>query len=274
MTSDIPSGTVTFLVTDIEASATIAREHPADWEALQARHHAIPQSAIEACRGDVFPIAGDAFYSAFHMVSDGVHAAVQAQRQLQAEGWGAAPTRVRMGIHTGEAQAHGGDYLGYLTLTCVQRVMAPAHGGQILLSDSSTILVSEALSRDLTLKDLGERRLKGLPNTGHLWQVCTPDLRQDFPPFEWLRTVPNNLPVELISFVGRETDRADVASCPASRFDRNTNSWVRLSFTARLKSSQDKSSNLAHSPNSTACCVRLAAGLTRRHVQRKCPRSL
>ncbi len=212
MTSDIPSGTVTFLFTDIEGSTTIAREHSAGWEGLRARHHAILRSAIEAHHGYVFQIIGDAFYAAFHTVSDGVQAAVKAQRQLQAEPWGETSIRVRMGIHTGEAQAHDGDYLGYLTLTRVQRVMSAAYGGQILLSDSSAVLLREVLDANLMLRDMGEHRLKSLPNAERIWQALAPGLRQDFPPLASLRTVPNNLPLELTSFVGREAEITDVRS--------------------------------------------------------------
>src|SRR5512143_3210982 len=133
MASILPSGTVTFLFTDIEGSATVAQEHPDLWESLQERHHAILREAVEAHKGHVFKIVGDAFCCAFHTVSDGIQAALQAQRGLHAEAWGETAIRVRMGIHTGEAQAEGGDYRGYLTLTRAQRVMAVAHGGQILL---------------------------------------------------------------------------------------------------------------------------------------------
>ncbi len=125
---------------------------------------------------------------------------------------GETPVRVRMGIHTGEAQARNGDYLGYLTLTRVHRVVSAAYGGQILLSDSSAGLLREPPPRDLTLRDLGEHRLKSLPNAERIWQVSAPDLRQDFLPLESLRTVPNNLPLELTSIVGREAEIADLSS--------------------------------------------------------------
>ena len=127
--SDLPTGTVTFLFTDIEGSTTLAQQFPAELPALLARHHAILHQAIQAHNGHVFQITGDAFCAAFHTASDALKAALDAQRGLQHEAWNPAPIKVRMGIHTGSAQAgaieeRAGGYVGYLTLTRVQRVMS------------------------------------------------------------------------------------------------------------------------------------------------------
>ncbi len=210
MTVSLPTGTVTFLFTDIEFSARIAQEHPDTWESLRERHNAILRGAVGAHKGYVFHSIGDSFCSAFHTVRDGIQAALQAQRDLQAEAWGEAPIHVRMGVHTGEAQEDGGDYRGYLTLTRAQRVMSAAHGGQILLSNASAELVRDALPAGVELKSLGEHRLKSLLNPQHIWQVVSPDLRQDFPPIESPTVPPNNLPLQLTSFVGRETEMAEI----------------------------------------------------------------
>src|SRR3990172_4505226 len=137
---DIPTGTVTFLFTDIEGSTKLAQEHPELWETLRERHHAILKSAIESHNGYVFQIIGDAFCGAFHTVNDGFLAAIDTQRNLQTENWGETHVKVRMGIHTGEAEKRENDYRGYLTLARVQRVMSVAYGGQILLSNASAEL--------------------------------------------------------------------------------------------------------------------------------------
>ena len=206
MTDSLPTGTVTFLFTDIEGSTKLAQAHPDKWEVLQQRHHAILQSAIEAYNGFVFQVIGDAFCVAFHTASDGLHAAIDAQRNLQLEDWGNTPIKVRMGLHTGSADLHGSDYHGYLTLVMVQRVMSVAYGGQLLLSNVSAELLHNELPNDITLRDMKEHRLKGLPNPERLWQVVTPDLQQDFPPLQSLKEIPNNLPVQLSTFIGREKE--------------------------------------------------------------------
>src|SRR5215510_13256866 len=114
MTSN-PSGTVTFLFTDIENSTQLARENPRAWEAAQARHHAILREAIESNNGYVFQVIGDAFCAAFHKAGEALRAAIKAQQDLQNEQWGEVTIRVRMGIHTGEAESIEDDYRGYLT---------------------------------------------------------------------------------------------------------------------------------------------------------------
>src|SRR5512139_1135804 len=209
--ADLPTGTVTFLFTDIEGSTSLAQQFPAELPALLARHHTILHQAIQAHNGHVFQITGDAFCAAFHTASDALKAALNAQRGLQHEAWYPAPIKVRMGIHTGAAQAgateeRAGGYVGYLTLTRAQRVMSAAYGGQVLLSNPTTELVRGELPADVTLRDMGEHRLKGLENPEHLWQLVAPDLRQDFPPLQSLNVVPNNLPVQLTSFIGREKE--------------------------------------------------------------------
>ncbi len=213
--SDLPSGTVTFLFTDIEGSTALAQQFPAELPALLARHHAILQHAIQTHNGYVFQIIGDAFCAAFYTASDALQAALEAQRALQQETWNPAPIKVRMGLHTGAAQAgvteeRAGGYVGYLTLTRVQRAMSVAYGGQVLLSNPTAELVRGDLPADVTLRDMGEHRLKGLLNPEHLWQLVAPDVRQDFPPLPSLNTLPNNLPAQLTSFIGREKELARI----------------------------------------------------------------
>jgi class 3 adenylate cyclase len=211
---ELPSGTVTFLFTDIEGSTDLARRFPDALTTLFARHHAILRQAIQTHDGHVFKIIGDAFCAAFHTAPAALAAALDAQRTLHAEAWDPAPVRVRMGCHTGAAQPVGGklegDYEGYSTLARVQRVMSVAHGGQILLSHASAELVRDALPAGISLRDLGEHKLKGLTHRERLWQVVAPDLPQAFAPLQTLDTVPNNLPGALNRFVGRAHELREV----------------------------------------------------------------
>jgi predicted ATPase/class 3 adenylate cyclase len=208
--TNLPVGTVTFLFTDIEGSTKIAQEHPEFWETLRERHHEILESAMDAHGGYVFQIIGDAFCAAFHTAVDGLNAALDAQRKLQVEDWGLSPIKVRMGLHTGAAEYHKSGYRGYLTLARVQRVMSTAYGGQILISNASAELIRGELSAGITLRDMKENRLKGLLNPEHLWQVVVADLPQDFPPLQTLNSIPNNLPIQVTSFVGREKEIMEV----------------------------------------------------------------
>ena len=169
--NSFPSGTVTFLFTDIEASTKLAQQYPDQWESLRERHHAILQSAMDAHNSYVFQIIGDAFCVAFYNVNNALNAAVEAQRKFIHEDWGEKLIKVRMGLHTGSAELHGNDYRGYLTMAKVQRVMSVAYGGQILLSNASAELIRGELPAHVSLLDLGEHRLKGLLNQEHLWQA-------------------------------------------------------------------------------------------------------
>ena len=135
----VPTGTVTFLFTDIEGSTRLAREQADRWEALRSRHHEILRTAIEQNQGFVFQIIGDAFCAAFHRAADGLKAAVQAQQGLGNEAWGETAIRVRMGLHTGEAESDGQEYRGYLTMSLVQRLMSAGHGGQVLVSGAAAL---------------------------------------------------------------------------------------------------------------------------------------
>jgi predicted ATPase/class 3 adenylate cyclase len=206
----LPSGTVTFLFTDIEGSTKLAQLYPDKWESLRDRHHDILQSAMDAYNGYVFQIIGDAFCVAFHTASEGLNAAIEAQRKLQTEDWGNTPIKVRIGIHTGEAEKREIDYRGYMTLARVQRVMSVAYGNQVLLSNKSAQLVSNSLAGDIALRDMKEHRLKGLLDSEHIWQVVAPDLQQDFPPLSSLGTIPNNLPAQVNSFVGHAEEIAEI----------------------------------------------------------------
>jgi len=209
--SPLPSGTVTFLYTDIEGSTKLAHQTRDAWEALRKRHHFILQTAIERHRGYVFQIVGDAVCAAFHTAGDALHAAMKSQVDLQAENWGETPIRVRMGIHTGKAEVQeDGLYQGYVTLSHVQRLLSAGHGGQVLLSFAAQELVQDELPEGVELRDMGERRLKDFDRLEHLFQLNIAGLPSDFPPLNTLDSHRHNLPVQLTSFIGREKEIADV----------------------------------------------------------------
>jgi len=207
----LPSGTVTFLFTDIEGSTKLAQEHPDEMPALLARHQEILHQAIQSQNGYVFQIIGDAFCAAFHSATDALNAALEAQQVLQSEAWTPASIKVRMGIHTGGAQLTDEKlYSGYTTLALTQRIMSAGHGGQILISGATRELVRDGLPADTELLDLGEKRLKDLLRPEHLYQLIISGLITTFPPLKTLDSFPNNLPVQLTSFIGRENEIAEV----------------------------------------------------------------
>lgn len=215
MTIQPPTGIVTFLFTDIEGSTPLWQEKPEAMAVANAQHDVMLRHAIESNHGFVFQVVGDSFAAAFHNAGDGLCAATMAQRALHTAAWGdAGEIRVRMGLHTGAAEKAGADannaYSGYATIATAQRVMSVANGGQVLLSQASFDLLGNALPADIALKDMGEHRLKGLRETLRLFQLVAPDLPEAFPPLKSLTTVPNNLPLQLTSFVGRESEIADV----------------------------------------------------------------
>ena len=206
-----PSGTVTFLFTDIEGSTRLAQEHRDHWEALRARHHAILHDTMQVHEGHVFEIIGDAFCVAFATAIGALNAAVEAQRLLHDEHWDPAPIRVRMGIHTGTAQVTSdGGYQGYISLARAQRLMSAGHGGQVLVSLPTEQLVRTELPSDMTLQDMGERRLKDLILPERIYQLVIPGLPADFPPIKTLDAYRHNLPAQLTSFVGRQKEVAEV----------------------------------------------------------------
>ena len=209
--ADFPTGTVTFLFTDIEGSTRLAQTYPQAMPGMLARHNEILQKAIEAHHGSIFQRVGDSFSAAFHSAIDAVQAALEAQRCLFSENWPAEQVRVRMGIHTGTVQLTGANqYSGYTTLALTQRIMSAGHGGQVLLSGATRELVRDFLPPDTELIDLGEKRLKDLLRPEHIYQLNGPTLPSDFPPLRTLDSSPNNLPVQLTTFIGREKEILDV----------------------------------------------------------------
>jgi len=205
--SDLPTGTVTFLFTDIEGSTRLAQEYPEEIPALLARHHEILNKSFQAQNGYVFQILGDGFCAAFHSANDALNAALEAQQTLQNELWSPAPVKVRMGIHTGAAQLTDDDqYSGYATMASTQRIMSAGHGGQVLISGTTRELVRNTLPANAELLDLGEKRLKDLLCPEHLYQLNIEGLPTAFPPLRILDKFQTNLPNRLTSFIGREKE--------------------------------------------------------------------
>ncbi|MBI1744576.1 tetratricopeptide repeat protein [Candidatus Acetothermia bacterium] len=214
--TDLPAGIVTFLFTDIEGSTRLWQEHPGAMPAALARHHVILKQAIGTQHGYVFQIVGDAFCAAFKNATDALEAALAAQRALRDEAWGeTGPIRVRMALQTGPAEVRvgeytSGEYVSGLTLSRSARLLSAGHGGQILLSLATQELIRDYLSPGVTLRDMGQRRLKDLIRPEHIFQVVVPDLPADFAPLKTLDARPNNLPVQVTSFVGRERELIEV----------------------------------------------------------------
>ena len=203
---DLPSGTVTFLFTDIEGSTTRWEHQPDAMRVALARHDALVRTAIVEHGGHVVKTMGDAFHAVFSSAPDAVAATLDAQRRLQAESWGeAGPLRVRMALHTGSAEERDGDYYGP-TLNRAARLTSAGHGGQVLLSQATCELVRDAMPPSASLTDLGEYRLKDLARPERVFQVVAPGLLSEFPPLRSLDARPNNLPIQPTPLIGREHD--------------------------------------------------------------------
>lgn len=177
---------------------------------MLARHDALMRHAIESHSGRVFKTMGDAFCAVFSTCRDAIAATLQAQRTIRAESWGeTGPIKVRMALHTGEADERGGDYFGQ-PVNRVARLLSAAHGEQVLVSQTTADVSREALPTGSSLKDLGEHRLKDLVRAERIFQLLHPDLPVEFPAPRGLQSFPNNLPVQSTSFVGRAKELADV----------------------------------------------------------------
>ena len=216
----LPAGTLIFLFTDVEASAKLWERDRGAMERALGRHDDLVRQSIDAYGGHIFKTVGDAFYAAFVTASDALDAALAAQRAIGAEPWAeAAPIRVRLALHAGAAQQRDGDYFGP-PLNRVARLCATGHGGQILLSASAWELVRDQLPAEVSLRDLGEHRLKDLGRPERVFQAVTPDLPAEFPPLRALDHYRHNLPAQVTPLIGRETEILavrDLLRQPATR---------------------------------------------------------
>jgi predicted ATPase/class 3 adenylate cyclase len=206
-----PTGTVTFLFTDIEGSTRMWERSPKAMSEALARHDEILRSTIEGHGGYVFKTVGDAFCCAFPTATDALEAALEAQRGLLARESGeTGPLRVRMALHTWAAQERDGDYFGP-PVNRVARLLSAGHGGQVLLSLAVQELVRDDLPDGAALKDLGERRLKDLFRLERVFQLTAPGLLVGFPPLKTLDARANNLPTQPTPLVGREKELAEIS---------------------------------------------------------------
>ncbi len=209
--SDLPSGTVTFLFTDIEGSTALWERNRLAMAVAVDRHLVLLRAVIEAHHGVLFKTIGDAVQAAFPTAPHAIAAALDGQRALISEEWNEtiAPLQVRMALHTAAAEPHAGDYLAP-GLNRLARLMAASHGGQVLVSLATQELARDALPPGSGLRDLGEHPLRDLYRPERVFQLLHPDLPADFPPIRTLATRPNNLPLQSTPFLGREEQVADV----------------------------------------------------------------
>src|SRR5438876_4734629 len=200
-----------FLFTDIEGSTTLWEKFPERMRGALAQHDLILRRTIEARNGRVFKTVGDSFFAVFPAAGDAVAAAADLQHRLLAEPWTEVgeSLRVRIAIHAGPAESRDGDYFGP-TLNRLARIIASAHGGQIVLSKAVVDLLGSRLRATAKLIDLGEHRLRDLVRPEHIFQYVERGLREDFPLLRSLSAFAHNLPGQLTSFIGRETEVAEI----------------------------------------------------------------
>ena len=211
--------TYTFLFTDIEGStALLRRVGQGAYEQVLADHHALIRSALAAHGGSEANTLGDGFFAAFSSPRACVAAVLAMQQAIEAHAWPAGEqVRLRMGIHTGEAAETGAGLAG-LDVHRAARVAGVAHGGQVLVSETAAALVRDSLPPGATLTDLGVHRLKDLGRPEHVFQLHAAGLRAEFPPLRSLGSaaLPNNLPGQLATFIGRGRELADVRALAGS----------------------------------------------------------
>jgi predicted ATPase/class 3 adenylate cyclase len=205
----LPTGTVTFLFTDLEGSTRLWDEHGGKMRVALVRHDQILREAVGSHHGHVVKTTGDGAYAVFPTAHDAVGAALDAQCAVTEEDWGATPLRVRMGIHTGDAELREGDYFGG-ALNRAARLMSVGHGGQVLMSQVTAELAGDSLPVGVGLRDLGEHRLRDLSRPERVFQLLGPGCAGEFPPLRSLDVFPGNLPMQVTSFVGRSSELARV----------------------------------------------------------------
>lgn len=200
----------TFLFTDIEGSTQLWEREPTRMESALARHDALARSAAEAHGGSVIKMTGDGMCAAFGDPKDALAAALEFQQALaDPAATDGVPLKARCGLHSGVAERRDNDFFGGV-LNRAARIMAAAHGGQILASQALAVLLAERLPPAVTLQDLGAVRLRDLASPERVYQVVHPALRREFPALRSLSSTPNNLPQQMTSFIGRERELAEI----------------------------------------------------------------
>ena len=211
-----PTGTVTFLFSDIEGSTQRWEEHRGAMSEALRRHDELMRTAIEAHGGHVFKTVGDAFCATFWCAGDAVAAAIEAQHSLRAEDWSSVGgLQVRMAVHSGVADERDDDYFGP-AVNRIARLLAVAHGGQIIASGTTAELVRGSLPAEVEISDLGQHRLKDLAEPERVWQALAPGLLDKFPPLRSLDSLPNNLPRQVTALIGRDEVVAEIEALAES----------------------------------------------------------
>lgn len=203
---------VTFLFTDIEGSTKLAQEYPDTYHSILNLHDDLLAEVIKSNNGFVFKKIGDAFCSSFDNAQDSINAAVQIQQKLIEAFKDGCMLKVRIGIHSGEAEFVNGDYIGYVTLSRVQRLMSIAHGGQILITKEVYKSLEEINENKISFKDFGKRKLKDIIVPENVYQIVAENIPADFPPLKSIDARRNNIPLELTSFIGRKKEIAEIRS--------------------------------------------------------------
>ena len=207
---NVPSAITTYLFTDIEGSTRLWEQEPERMRPALARHDAIARRAVEGHAGTIVKTTGDGLHATFDDPLDAINAAIELQQALsdasETEG---IPLRVRCGLHAGVDERRDRDFFGR-AVNRAARIMSAAHGGQVLLSEAVAILVSGRLPAGVALRELGAVRLRDLASPDRVYQIVHPKLRQDFPALRSLEATPNNVPVQLTSFIGREKEVEEV----------------------------------------------------------------
>ena len=207
--SELPTGTVTFYFSDIEGSTRLIQQLGDRYPDVLLAHHTIQREALRANGGHELRTEGDSFFIVFDSALHACAGAAAVQKALSEYSWpDGGRVRVRIGLHTGEATLVGNEYLG-IDVHRAARVASAAHGGQVLISETTHALVDHALPPAMTIKDLGMHRLKDLARPERLFQLTVEGLPGEFPSLRTLETTPNNLPTQLTSFIGRDDQVRD-----------------------------------------------------------------
>src|SRR5215212_5489966 len=212
---ELPAGTLTFLLTDIEGSTRLWESEPEAMEVALQRHDRLLAEVIEGHGGAVIISRGegDSFFAVFHSAVSAVDAAGACQLRLKDQVWDTgSPLRVRMGLHTGEVRVRGGDHVDHSPINRCARVRAAGHGGQVLLTKATRDLVAGYLGSGFGLKRLGEFRLRDLAGPEVIYQLIHAELPADFPPLGTVAERTGNLPLQVSSFIGRGRELEQTAA--------------------------------------------------------------
>ncbi len=214
---EAPQGTITFVFTDIVGSTRLWEKFPAEMGNAVREHDALLREIFEGSGGYVFKTVGDAFCVAFELPASAVRAVVEVQRQLAAKEWGdLGGLKVRAGVHSGPAEFRNKDYFGG-TLNRAARIEAASHGGQILVSGVTRDLLQDDPPESVAFRDLGAHRLRSLERPEQLFQILAEGLTPDFPAPKSMEVLPNNLPIQTTSFIGRDKEMDGVSTILESR---------------------------------------------------------